>query len=190
MAANVNNMSTKTHWRYLEQGVWLCALFDISYSGTSPKVSVDWAAAVYALMYSLAVFWTWHSWRTKTKMNQRSMQYDNIYCVYIAILWRKYFIWSSLSVLTIQTASLLNFEYYLLISHCIKNHHLPLTTVRTAGYLILAFDAMQMTPSTIYIKKTLSSNTNFYFNLIKFLWLNNHSFFAETFYHPLLSTIS
>lgn len=30
----------------------------VTHSGMSPKASTDWAAVVYALMYSLAVFWT------------------------------------------------------------------------------------------------------------------------------------
>lgn len=39
------------------------AMISVTHSGISPKASIDWAAVVYALMYSLAVFCTWHSYR-------------------------------------------------------------------------------------------------------------------------------
>lgn len=44
---------------------WCALILDgenkVTHSGISPKASADWAAVLYALMYSLAVFWTWHS---------------------------------------------------------------------------------------------------------------------------------
>lgn len=49
----------------LRKKLLLCSNFrvceSVTHSGISPKASVDWAAVVYVLMYSLAVFWTWHS---------------------------------------------------------------------------------------------------------------------------------
>lgn len=61
---------TKTSFKIALKQIWLqelwCALIldrenRVTHSGISPKASADWAAVLYALMYSLAVFWTWHS---------------------------------------------------------------------------------------------------------------------------------
>lgn len=47
----------------LQRVLFVCALslqlvICATHSGISPKASTDWAAVLYALMYSLAVFWT------------------------------------------------------------------------------------------------------------------------------------
>lgn len=58
--------------------MWLCCeccgvftwhlVMCVTHSGISPKASTDWATVVYALMYSLAVFWTWHSYTETNRL--------------------------------------------------------------------------------------------------------------------------
>lgn len=43
----------------------------VTHSGTAPKAFTDSAAVVYALMYSLAVFWTWHSYRATAHITKQ-----------------------------------------------------------------------------------------------------------------------
>lgn len=62
---SMKQCQTKEAERYCALCVHL--IRHVTHSGTSPKASTDWAASVYALMYSLAVFWTWHSYRAQRK---------------------------------------------------------------------------------------------------------------------------